>query len=402
MTFFVTATGSQSGAQATGSFKAKKRTWTGAVSTDWNTAGNWNPSGVPEDKDDLTIPANVSSGRYPVVSSAPAFADHVVLEAGAGTQPSVTVSGSTLSVGNFSIEAGTLNVSGGTLLVTADIDVNSGTTVNVSGTGVIHLANAIGNVPTDSINLFQGATFNQSGGTVNTLNFNNPGNTNTPGGTYNQSGGTFRVYNNFKNTGSFLATGGTLEFAGSGSNDDAFDAPGTNQFFNVVVASGVNTALLQRRGRANPRARQLDDERHGGPDWQEHQGDVQREWRADHRRHRADHLPQSVCGQDGRQHGHACPLGTGHERRRDCRERHARSRHVHTQSFGARRGNWGRGRRVPEDRRHEQLPLELRDSQLPADQHRGLLRHQSDGDRRDVRAPQPQHQRHEDDARHAR
>ena len=101
VTFFVTATGSLSGVQATGSFKAKKRTWSGAVSTDWNTAGNWNPSGVPEDKDDLTIPAGVSSGRYPVVSSAPAFADSVVLEAGPGLQTSITVSGGSLSVGNL-------------------------------------------------------------------------------------------------------------------------------------------------------------------------------------------------------------------------------------------------------------------------------------------------------------
>ena len=33
-----------------------KKTWTGATGTDWNTDGNWNPSGVPMGTDDVTIP----------------------------------------------------------------------------------------------------------------------------------------------------------------------------------------------------------------------------------------------------------------------------------------------------------------------------------------------------------
>ena len=44
VTFFVTATGSQSGLQAIDHLRGQgeKDSWTGAVSTDWNTAGNWN------------------------------------------------------------------------------------------------------------------------------------------------------------------------------------------------------------------------------------------------------------------------------------------------------------------------------------------------------------------------
>ena len=39
----------------------------------------------------------------------------------------------------------------------------------------------------------------------------------------------------------FDSTGGTIEFAGAGAGANAFDAPGRNQFNNVVVNSGVNT-----------------------------------------------------------------------------------------------------------------------------------------------------------------
>jgi hypothetical protein len=35
---------------------APPKTWTGAVSTDWNVAGNWTPSGVPTAADSVTIP----------------------------------------------------------------------------------------------------------------------------------------------------------------------------------------------------------------------------------------------------------------------------------------------------------------------------------------------------------
>ena len=39
----------------------------------------------------------------------------------------------------------------------------------------------------------------------------------------------------------FDSTGGTIVFAGTGTGANAFNAPGTNQFNNVVVNSGVNT-----------------------------------------------------------------------------------------------------------------------------------------------------------------
>ena len=107
------------GVLASMTFTDAPRTWTGAVSTEWNLAGNWAQGAIPGLGDDVTIPANVASGRYPVVSTAAANAKSVTLATGAGTQPSLTVSANTLNINNggLDVNAGTLTVSGGTLLI---------------------------------------------------------------------------------------------------------------------------------------------------------------------------------------------------------------------------------------------------------------------------------------------
>jgi hypothetical protein len=47
-------------------------TWTGALSTDWNTAGNWSSNSVPDNcATDITIPGSLS--RYPEISSSSTF-----------------------------------------------------------------------------------------------------------------------------------------------------------------------------------------------------------------------------------------------------------------------------------------------------------------------------------------
>ena len=97
VTFFVTATGSQSGLQATATFRGAKPTWTGAVSDGLEHRRQLEPAGVPDSNDNVTIPASVASGRYPVVSSTPHSPSNVTLAAGGGTQPSLTVSGGTLT-----------------------------------------------------------------------------------------------------------------------------------------------------------------------------------------------------------------------------------------------------------------------------------------------------------------
>lgn len=61
--FTATAAGFTVTFSANGS-AAPPKTWTGAVSTDWNVAGNWTPNGVPTAADSVTIP---NTANQPVI-----------------------------------------------------------------------------------------------------------------------------------------------------------------------------------------------------------------------------------------------------------------------------------------------------------------------------------------------
>src|SRR5262249_20891561 len=107
------------------------KTWSGATSTDWATASNWTPANQPAAGDDVTIPANVASGNYPVVSTGTANAKTITMAAGPGTAPTLTISGGTLTVANtLTLTNGTVTVSGGTLSVTAASSITG--TLNIS------------------------------------------------------------------------------------------------------------------------------------------------------------------------------------------------------------------------------------------------------------------------------
>ncbi len=103
------------------SLNAATRTWTGATSTNWSTASNWSNNSVPNSSDIAIIPANVSSGRYPVLT-ANARVDNF------------TMNGGTFSTSNFNlivdnnliVNDATFNSGSGT--ITSDnIDINNGT-----------------------------------------------------------------------------------------------------------------------------------------------------------------------------------------------------------------------------------------------------------------------------------
>jgi hypothetical protein len=227
-------------------------TWNGSVSTEWNLAGNWSNTAIPGTGDDITIPANVASGRYPVVSTAAANAKTLTLATGAGTQPTLTVSANTLTVaGNFGRLPGTvtppaamrrdgrrgnghrtLNESAGTFLCSVTMTIASGGNVNVSGTGLIHMASATGTNPTDNLAISAGGTLTHSAGTVAVRDFTSS--SGSPNGIYSQSGGTFKVYRDFKGSGTFTATAGTIEFAGVGDGGNFPASLGPTQFYNVL------------------------------------------------------------------------------------------------------------------------------------------------------------------------
>src|SRR5882724_6430297 len=74
------------------------RTWTGASSTDWNTAGNWAPSGTPGTSDSLTL--TNGNSRYPVISTGTANGSTVAMGAsGTGAAANISITGGTLAIG---------------------------------------------------------------------------------------------------------------------------------------------------------------------------------------------------------------------------------------------------------------------------------------------------------------
>ena len=120
-------------------------TWTGAVSTDWFTAGNWT-AGVPTTTVDVVIPVVVSN-RYPAVLASTATTKALTLNAGA-----------------------TLTQSGGTLDVRADL-TNNGILQLTGGTAVLGsttLANILGSSATRFWNLTINASAAQLGTSAST------------------------------------------------------------------------------------------------------------------------------------------------------------------------------------------------------------------------------------------
>lgn len=107
------------------SYVSQPTTWTGATSTDWNTASNWNPATVPTSTDNVIIP---SSGitNFPVVSG-------LTIDAG----KTVTLNSNTrLTVNGNIVNNGTLTLESGATLV-------QGTGNTASGTGVYNVQQAL-------------------------------------------------------------------------------------------------------------------------------------------------------------------------------------------------------------------------------------------------------------------
>jgi hypothetical protein len=98
----VTNPDSQSGTLSNGftvTFSGK--TWNGSVSSDWHTAGNWAPSGVPASADNVVIP-NVA--RDPIISNNNAAVNNLTVSSGAVldlTNRQLTVEGTLVNNGTL-------------------------------------------------------------------------------------------------------------------------------------------------------------------------------------------------------------------------------------------------------------------------------------------------------------
>ncbi|GAB3690240.1 hypothetical protein GCM10027592_07370 [Spirosoma flavus] len=162
-------------------------TWTGAVSTDWNTAGNWCPSRVPLTSDDVLIPS--APANKPVLSTT-AVANSV--EVGSGSSLSITTAGSLTINGsrnnNGFINRGTVTnngllVIGNESIVTGSGLANRGTFQNTAG-GIIQIDRTTGDgvsnqtgTFTNSATITVGASATLGGAGIGTQTtfLNNPG-----------------------------------------------------------------------------------------------------------------------------------------------------------------------------------------------------------------------------------
>ncbi|GAB3868491.1 hypothetical protein GCM10028824_13540 [Hymenobacter segetis] len=88
-------------------------TWTGTVSTDWFTAGNWSPNAVPTATIDATIPTAPSGGRFPALTGGTANVRNLTLNSGA----SLTQNGGTVVVAANLTNNGTYQPTGGTMVL---------------------------------------------------------------------------------------------------------------------------------------------------------------------------------------------------------------------------------------------------------------------------------------------
>ena len=224
------------GTTATGTLNVQGSTcvagsWTGASSTDWNTATNWCDGVVPTSSTNVTIN---SGGNQPVIS-ATAVCNTLTINSGA----TLTVSGSnTLTVssnwtnngGTFTPGTGTVTMNGVTQIGgTASTSFN-----NLSLTGTASVTTGIATTVSGNLTIGDGTVFTVAGYNL------------TVGGTTTLGGGTSGTLNITSATGTKLFTGLVTVAAGATWTNTSVNSPVTfrggitnNGTFNA--GSGIQT-----------------------------------------------------------------------------------------------------------------------------------------------------------------
>lgn len=234
--------------------------WNGSVSTDWNNAGNWTPSGVPDADVDITIPPAPQATVQPVLSTSFAQTDGV-LTILSGAHLTVSATGS-FSNGLEINNSGTLTNNGelrvgGSFVNTGTISSNSGAvefygngaqsvpaalsavrTLRLSGSGTKTLNGALASI-TDTLLVGSGTTLQ--------LGTNNVGATTAPAVT--------RLYSGL-GSGSVISGSGSMQtgakvlvtYAGSSSSAARIEVPVTlsaNSSWEVEDDGNAGTTELE-------------------------------------------------------------------------------------------------------------------------------------------------------------
>ncbi|MBK9256192.1 MAG: SBBP repeat-containing protein [Saprospiraceae bacterium] len=241
-------------------------TWTGCVSTDWATPGNWADGSVPTAADNATIP-NVTND--PVISTA-AVARSVNVEAGgslmvtaAGSltinsdaSPLFTNSGTVVNEGTVSLNSSTnwlyhrlLNLATGTFTNKNVLQIGNSSGTNYSGRGIYNLGvfvNMAGSIDISltrrAIYLTDGATFTNNASIVL-----NTGGVNTDSSAIAVYTGA--MFNNTPCSATLLATAGPSSLSRFQTSGGTFNNDGliteNSLFFNNITN---NTGIVQNLG----------------------------------------------------------------------------------------------------------------------------------------------------------
>lgn len=151
-------------------------TWTGAVSTDWNTAGNWNLGAVPTGTDSVTIPAGPAN--QPVVnadvSTGPLVVNGTItLASGFSITANGSVAGTGSITGGGTTGGLTMPTSGSTLSLPAvsNLVVTGAVSLgqNVGVSGQVTVAGPAGNLSFGSHTATVGGDFSTTGSGILTM-----------------------------------------------------------------------------------------------------------------------------------------------------------------------------------------------------------------------------------------
>ncbi len=127
-------------------------TWTGATSTDWNTASNWSSGAVPlgNCSTNVLIPTNPSGGRFPTLT-AESWVKDLTIQSGAsldGGSQTLHVCGNWANSGTFTGGTGTVNFMG-TTTMSGGSTANNFNNVTISPGKSLNLGNESLNVAGD-------------------------------------------------------------------------------------------------------------------------------------------------------------------------------------------------------------------------------------------------------------
>lgn len=212
-------------------------TWTGAVSSDWFTAGNWSAGVVPTSTTNVTIP--LAANNPEIVASGATCRDititNGILQVLGGFNLTVAGNatiGTGTSTANLVVEtsATTIQVTGSWTRGTNGSYTANGSTVQFTGTTgtftIAPLTSAFGNlsITGSATYLLSGAAVSVNGNLSQSAGVLNPNTASyvlTVNGDWNRSGGTFNT-----------STAGTVVLAGAGQTV-------TNGNFNALTVSGT-------------------------------------------------------------------------------------------------------------------------------------------------------------------